>query len=309
MVQLRQLILNLKSEFTNNTSWRFIDANYIFQTDKPASESFTETISVEDLSNDTEMRFIAVKIGDMNDNAIANSGSSFEGSESRNTTKTLTFTTEDQGFKSGEIFTADLNLTELESIAGYQFTLDLKPDLIEILKIEEGITKSTNFGTHLMKDGKLTTSWHQEAHLVEDEQRMFSLVLRAKQKGKLSQAINIGSELTQAEAYNQKGALLNVDLKFIETTNNLNNFTLFNNKPNPFNQLTVIGFELPESSPVRLSIFDFSGKIVHKVSGDFDKGYHEIQLERSSLDGSGIYFYQLETATNIAKKKMIHIEN
>ena len=33
LVQLRQLILNITTEFSNNDSWRFVDANHTFATD------------------------------------------------------------------------------------------------------------------------------------------------------------------------------------------------------------------------------------------------------------------------------------
>jgi len=126
---------------------------------------------------------------------------------------------------------------------------------------------------------------------------MFSVVLRAKEAGRLSEVVNITSDFTQAEAYNTNGELT-ADSEF----------TLYNNKPNPFKEATTISFDLPTAGNARLTIFDISGRIVKAVNQEFGAGYNEIQVDKAVLAGSGIYFYQLETATHTAKRKMILID-
>jgi len=211
LVQLRQLILNVKTEFSNNDSWRFVDANYNFTTDNPAAESFSEVASIGNLHEDVEAHFIAVKIGDVNVTAVANRGA--VSSEAR-TNGSIALTTEDFDFKAGSTFTADFKLADLATVEGYQFTMNLDLNKVEIVDIEEGVATAANFGTTMMNRGILTTSWNQGANLAQDEERMFSVVLRAKDAGKLSEVVNITSDLTQAEAYNTDGDLLNVALAF-----------------------------------------------------------------------------------------------
>ena len=46
MVQLRQLILNITSEFPNNDSWRFVEGGYEFTSANPAAESFNDGIDM-----------------------------------------------------------------------------------------------------------------------------------------------------------------------------------------------------------------------------------------------------------------------
>jgi len=305
LVQLRQLILNVTTEFSNNDSWRFVDANYQFTTENPAAESFSEVASIGNLDHNTEAHFIAVKIGDVNINAIANR--SLVSSESR-TNGTLDFSTEDVRFEQGAMVTADFNLANLGTVEGYQFTLDIDESKVEIVSIEEGVAQATNFGTRMMSRGKLTTSWNQGADLVQHEERMFTVVLRAKQAGKLSEAVSINSDLTKAEAYTTNGDLLDVSLTFNGNTASESNFALHNNKPNPFKEVTTVSFDLPDAGTAKLTIFDISGRIVKAQEQEFAKGYNEIQIEKATLKGGGIYFYQLETATHTAKKKMILID-
>ncbi len=305
LVQLRQLILNVTTEFSNNESWRFVDANYQFVTENPAAESFAEIASIGNLDHNTEAHFIAVKIGDVNINAIANRG--LVSSEAR-TTGTLTFSTEEVTFEKGATVNAVFNLANLGTVEGYQFTLDIDESKVDIVAIEEGVAEVANFGTRMMTRGKLTTSWNQGAELVQHEERMFTVVLRAKQAGRLSETVSINSDLTKAEAYTTNGDLLDVSLAFNGNSTSESNFALHNNKPNPFKEVTTISFDLPEAGTAKLTIFDISGRIVKAQEQEFAKGYNEVQVEKANLKGGGIYFYQLETATHTAKKKMILID-
>jgi len=73
LVDIRRLILGTTSQFTSEQSWVFLDASQGFNSvDNPWP--LNETINVDDLqSNETNNHFTAVKLGDVNGNAIANS--------------------------------------------------------------------------------------------------------------------------------------------------------------------------------------------------------------------------------------------
>ncbi|HPH18155.1 MAG TPA: dockerin type I domain-containing protein, partial [Haliscomenobacter sp.] len=73
MIQLRKLILNIDQRFQNNTSWRFVNAVYVFPDPKnPWSADFPETVYVQQLSNFISGNFVAIKIGDVNASAKVN---------------------------------------------------------------------------------------------------------------------------------------------------------------------------------------------------------------------------------------------
>ena len=70
IVELRKLILYIDTAFQNNTSWRFIDADYVFPDSvNPFSHVFPETYAVNGLVQDVEKDFVAVKVGDVNSSA------------------------------------------------------------------------------------------------------------------------------------------------------------------------------------------------------------------------------------------------
>ncbi len=77
LLEIRGVLLGIEDNFDNNTSWRFVAADYVFPVpDNPWTEAFPETASFPDLTGHQEADFIAVKIGDINGSARP-SGSSF----------------------------------------------------------------------------------------------------------------------------------------------------------------------------------------------------------------------------------------
>lgn len=69
IVLMRKLILGVDDHFTNNSSWRFVDRDYVFPDPNfPSSPPFPESIEVNGGAMGT-VDFIAIKIGDVNDSA------------------------------------------------------------------------------------------------------------------------------------------------------------------------------------------------------------------------------------------------
>ncbi|MEO1518487.1 MAG: T9SS type A sorting domain-containing protein, partial [Bacteroidota bacterium] len=75
-----------------------------------------------------------------------------------------------------------------------------------------------------------------------------------------------------------------------------------------FKDETVIGFVLPQASAASITIYDVSGKVLRLIEGEYNKGYNEVDVNRSELSGAGVLYYTLETADYSATKKMIIIE-
>ena len=77
------------------------------------------------------------------------------------------------------------------------------------------------------------------------------------------------------------------------------------NYPNPFNALTTIRYNVPEASPVKLSIYDILGRPVAVLVDDYQgAGYHQIIWNASKV-ASGVYFCRLETELKSTVNKMI----
>jgi hypothetical protein len=77
------------------------------------------------------------------------------------------------------------------------------------------------------------------------------------------------------------------------------------NYPNPFNPKTTIRFALPEASPVRLAVYDMTGREVRRLlDGLLGAGRHEVTFDAGDLS-SGMYVYRLETSARSLTQRMI----
>ncbi len=82
-------------------------------------------------------------------------------------------------------------------------------------------------------------------------------------------------------------------------------FRLAQNYPNPFNPATVIEYNLPQKSMVKLEIFNTLGKRVAVLqNGVQPAGVHSINFDASGL-ASGVYYYRIETDFGRQGKQML----
>jgi hypothetical protein len=72
LIQLRRMILGIENNFDNVPSWRFVDAGYVLPNlPNPVVGVFPESITLNDfLFFSNENNFIAIKIGDVNGDAM-----------------------------------------------------------------------------------------------------------------------------------------------------------------------------------------------------------------------------------------------
>ncbi|MGH1438106.1 MAG: hypothetical protein ACRBG0_26965, partial [Lewinella sp.] len=238
LIQIRKLILNVITAFPNNTSWRFVAADYDFpESTNPWSETFPELINENNLAGDIlDADFVGVKIGDVNGSAQANAMAA----DDRTLNGTFNLKAEDIDMKAGNTYTVAVSADQLNTIEGYQATLQLSG--VELIDIEYGQAQAGNFGLRFVDQGMITTSWNWEGAATAAD-HLFSLVLRATEDQPLRQALSISSRYTAAEAY-RAGELTDLGIEFTHGWNVAAEFALYQNTPNPFAAATLIGFNL-----------------------------------------------------------------
>ncbi len=92
----------------------------------------------------------------------------------------------------------------------------------------------------------------------------------------------------------------------------INTFALHANHPNPFNPKTIISFDLPQDSPVSLTVFTLTGaKVATLINRTLQSGHHTATWQgRDEMNrnvAAGIYLYQLKAGNSHQTRPMVLI--
>lgn len=82
-------------------------------------------------------------------------------------------------------------------------------------------------------------------------------------------------------------------------------FSLYQNYPNPFNPATIIKFDVPKKTYVKIKVYDITGKIISElVNQELNAGTYETNWNASGY-ASGIYFYNISAGDFTETRKML----
>ncbi|MBD3402047.1 T9SS type A sorting domain-containing protein [candidate division GN15 bacterium] len=89
-----------------------------------------------------------------------------------------------------------------------------------------------------------------------------------------------------------------------------NQYTLYENYPNPFNPSTTISYDIPAPTTVTLDIINVLGQTIRTLVQEHQpSGHHRVVWDGRTDSGqpvaSGIYFYRLTAETYVDTKKML----
>lgn len=307
LVELRKLILGVYAEFPNNKSWRFVDKAYSFA--NPMNPwPFNEYIMVNNYTgNALDKNFMAVKIGDVNNDATVNAQSNE--AESRSA-KTLKLIAKEGNFRKNERIFVDVTADNYQDMLGAQFTLQFDQDALNFQTVHSGVLDmdASHYNATNASAGLISMSWnHADGETFGKNDVLFTLEFTATTNSTISRVLNISSDITKAESYTHNLDVLNVDMEFRSNTVSQVTFELYQNNPNPFADNTVIGFNLTKAAPATLTLYDVTGKVIKKINNQYPAGYNEITIKAADNLTQGIIFYELESEGYKATKKMIYL--
>jgi len=299
LVILKKLILGSIEDFPNTDSWVFLDKEFTF-VQEMSPWPFMEMNMVLDLDRDMmQENFIGIKVGDVNGSGNANG---LHKAEIRSN-GTLTLGIEDKMVERGEEVTFDITAEDFNAYSGFQFTLNHSG---LILKNIEKAALEVDENSIAVREERLTMSWFED-QAESHKGALFSLTFEATRDLRLSESLLINSSITKAEAY-QGDAYDHHEIAIDFSEENVLVSELYQNSPNPFDESTDIGFSIPQTSKVSISILDITGKVVKEISETFTKGYHVVNVNRDDLNKGGVYYYQMDSGSFTATKKMILID-
>ncbi|MDX1685614.1 MAG: HYR domain-containing protein, partial [Saprospiraceae bacterium] len=309
IVELRRLILGAYEELPNNTSWKFVDQGYIFPDPKdPFNPMYPEKYVIDHFVNDMpNVDFVAVKVGDV-DNSVDAGG--LNNNQTREDASMI-LTTQDQEIGGGREIAVNITSGMFTNIVGSQFTLNFDPEALDFAEVTSGLIElgEQNIGLNYLNEGIINISWNNVNGLSAAEgEVLFTLHFVGLRSDELSNVLSINSRMVEAEAYTGIDEILPVQLGFSGSNGESVSFRLYQNHPNPFNNATVIGFDLPEDGDVQLTVYDVTGKVVALYQLAGKKGYNSTEIFSSELTSTGVLYYQLDSKGYTATKKMVVLQ-
>ncbi len=305
LVKIRSLILGVNPDFGVGTkSWRFVDQAYKFpQPLTPWSPDFPETVGMAKLDHSEKANFTGVKVGDINQSISIG----LDAPEIRSEGEALKLSFRNIELEPGLRYEIPVMATNLAKFGGFQFALDYNQAALEMLEIKPALAGVDNY-SHFKKEGSITALWLEDLkpYTSNTPGKLFTLVFRAKQNGKLSQLLNLNPRLLKPEAYDRRDRSGPVNMEFSSNpiqTPHL--FKLEQNVPNPFNNETIVGFWLPTGNETVIELHDITGRLVRRIDDKFAAGYNQLTINRSDLPASGIYFLTLRQGDKVATQKLV----
>lgn len=303
LISLRRVILGKTDEFVNNTSWRFIDQGFSFEEENPLGENVPEEYSINQLSEDMAVDFIAVKTGDVN-NTISDELMNIS-NDVRNE-KTLSLETINQAFEAGDKVSVVINTAKATTLNGFQFTINFDNSSLtyEGNTTNEINIEDDNFGFGLIERGVITTSWNNDQALeIQNGDALFTLEFTAKKAGNIQDVVGINSSILTAEAYDANFNPMNIE--FNAENAFVPGYELYQNTPNPFSEKTSISFDLPVSESVTLKMFDVTGRVLKVITDSYTAGTHSVVVDTKEINATGVVYYTLESKNFTSTKRMV----
>ena len=307
LVDIRDLILLINTEFPNGPSWRFVPVDFVFPNPiNPWQTPFPEQVELLNLDTAITIDFYGIKMGDINLDAVGLQGED----------ETFgTFIIEDQEFAAGELVAVTLSIADARKLAAIQFELTFDPDILLFEDLQAGNLphfdryRSVNYKQ--VDQGLLPMVWFDEKlNQSEHNASLVTLNFRANRAGKLSEVIGITQEQLRNLAVTSDLRATAVKLRFANSltlpdVTHRGNWKQLYCAPNPFGTDTELVFQLTHADWVTISLFDASGRLLNEEKRYFEAGLHYFKIDNQLLHASGIYNCRVQSSDSIGTLKLL----
>jgi hypothetical protein len=304
IVELRRLILGISSEFSNNTSWRFVPRQFVFTNPNDAfATPFPESISVMNAQGSQwTSDFVGIKVGDVNDTALPNPLSSAGSGDRYRPSLILRVRPAAEAIWAYPGQEMELIISSDQAAAGFQTTL--LGMHCTLLEVQPGAgMRPDHFALHTTRNA-LSISWNTPGN--GSEKATFSVRVRVEKAAAVRSLLRLSNAVTPTEAYLHPNTYADLALQFdADSAPQGVGFEVYANSPNPFVQSTLLNFHLPEAARLSLRVFDLTGRLLYMRNGDFEAGYGHFKIDEPGP--STTLVYRLESPWGAAEGKMVRM--
>jgi len=294
MIAMRRAILVIDTLFSRTESWKFVDAGFNFSNvSNPLRANYEEKFEIIDLQQNLDtLDFIAVKMGDLNDNGSAQSLAVI--GDTREETLEVNLKIKDQKLIKGTEVEIPVYASDWTAVLGLQFTVEASSAVtfLDIVESEAGAALGwtrDNFGMDQLTNGILRGSWTNENEQeIPDHTPLFFLKVKVNKSTTVGEMLRLRDEQLKTEAYlgdwNQNietgsiKLLIEAPISFGKTL-----MEAVNIYPNPAQDYVQIEFLLSVDSEIRWEAYDAVGQTVGQGSDHLSAGKVEMVLSRNVL--------------------------
>ncbi len=299
IIQIRKLLLGHYDNFPLNESWRYVDAEQTFiDPANPWFNDINENVHIQNLGGNVVADFIGLKVGDVNQTAANGFGHDID-TRSGNEAE---FTIDAIDIKAGTVGEIRLENNDDRLLEGLQLGLDYDENAIEVMEVRIGGQLASEAQYKMNESGMRLILTEEE--IAQD----IVFVVRANRDLSSSTFI-LNDEVFVNMAYAQNEGEIAVVLR--EEREELNeefSFSLDQNEPNPWMNLTNIYFTSPSSQQGVFKVFDANGRVHVERTIAVQKGQNNVVLYNNELPASGVYYYEVSFGAERHMKKMILIK-
>lgn len=306
ILTIRRVILGQTEDFGNgNKSWGFVQDGLDIRENQYILSVWNDELDIEEYMFGTNINWVGVKIGDINNSNkyLLESGII----EERNTSST-SLIINDNSYKNNEVVKVEVSFADIKELEGGQFTLNFDTDKLDFENIipNESLINSNSFGLTKVTNGNIGVSWVKPESIDETNDLLFTIIFKAKSNNTISNSIKLSNDIAITEAYNTNLEVIDIVINYRSGNKYIDEYTLYQNSPNPFNEQTTILFDIPKDQKATITFTDVTGRIIKKITDEFKKGRNSIDVSFDNLT-TGVIYYKLESGQYTQTKKMISI--
>ena len=303
IIFIQRLLLLVDDQFPNNDSWRFIPTDHVFANPlNPLGSNPPNSIPYANVQMDQlEANFIGIKVGDVSGDA--NPGLVAPSDQGIFTAEPVSLQMKDQYFEKGAVLDIEIPNFPKAELAGFQFSLSLDQEMVEIMEIEKGVGPNLEhllFDESRKNEGLIRVNWFGNG--MEEKGNLLSVKVRTKKAGYISDVIQIIEETNHAPQVYSTGKAKKIQSHSLALQ--FNTLTSFNERPsislavypNPSEGKFTIISEKEALLQADFQLYDYFGKPLGAINPlQTEKNVSNSTFSIEHLP-TGIYFLRITQA-------------
>jgi hypothetical protein len=286
--------------FSNNTSWRFIPADYEFPNEaNPWQEPFPELLSFNNLQGaQLDANFIGVKVGDVTLDAITLDSDIVE----THTVEDRSLSIPDTLLLPGKVHTLPISIANPSAVAGLQLALRTTAS-VAAFDLQPNISIAGRGQTYRPNSETIHMSWViEEGNDVSAGEPLFWLKIQPLVPVRSSTLLVLAEEAMSSEMIRSEEQLAPLMLHF-ERGAVAQPFAFFS--PNVIREAGFLQVNAQRSGPGQLRFFDSMGRQIFSQTFHLVAGEQQLMIPRPSKWANGILFYSFIAEELVASGKVV----